>query len=118
VPPHTDASLKRYITIVEGTDGFQESCLYVELCSLSPMDAGPIPILTADCPGYTPEKPMALKLVNSMSGENPVATPVDTSVDTSVDLPARPSDFTVTIKGKQDCGESYCTISNKNVWYL
>lgn len=94
VPPHTVDSLKRCITKVEGTSGFLESRLYVELDSLSPMGDGPISILAGECPGCTPEKPMALVY--------------STSRVVAVETPTGHLDFTTTIKGKQDCGESYC----------
>lgn len=101
VPPHTVASLKRCITAVEGSNGFLESHLYVDLDSLSPMDEGPISILTGDCPGCTSEKPMAL-LYSTSRAETPTGH----------------SNFTIPIKGKQDCGESYCHISIMNLAFI
>jgi len=57
-PPHTAASIMRYISNIEELDGTRESQLFTSISGKSPIE-GHVSILTIDRPGSTPEDPMA-----------------------------------------------------------
>jgi hypothetical protein len=59
-PPHTVKSLKRCISKVEGIDSFSKCELFLDLTSNSPLDEGPVSILSEQSIGSKPEKAIAL----------------------------------------------------------
>jgi len=59
-PPHTSESIKRLISRVEEKPGLVSGQLFADMWCESPMDGSHIPILSEDCPGLTPESPMAI----------------------------------------------------------
>jgi len=58
-PPHTAASIMRCISKIEELDYSLQSQLFTDISSESPIGEGHVSILTSDCPGSTPDDPMA-----------------------------------------------------------
>ena len=59
-PPHTVASLKRRISRVEQNPALANANLFADISSDVPLKEGHISILGADCPGLSPDEPMAI----------------------------------------------------------
>jgi hypothetical protein len=59
-PPHTAASIMRCISKAEALDLANGSQLFPSVLSELPFDEGHVSILTSDCPGASPEDPVAL----------------------------------------------------------
>ena len=59
-PPHTPASIKRRISRVEETPELANANLFADISSDTPMKDGHVSILGTDCPGLSPDEPMAI----------------------------------------------------------
>jgi hypothetical protein len=60
-PPHGAASIKRCISRVERTPELAHAELFADVSCKTPLkEEGHIPILRTDCPGLSPNKPMAI----------------------------------------------------------
>jgi hypothetical protein len=59
-PPHSPASIKRCISRVERNPELADAKLFADISSKTPLQEGHIPILRTDCPGLSPNKPMAV----------------------------------------------------------
>ena len=62
-PPHSPASIKRCISRVEGTPALAHANLFANISSDTPLKEGHISILHTDCPGLSPNEPMAIVLM-------------------------------------------------------
>jgi hypothetical protein len=61
VPPlHSAASIKRCISRVERTPELADAKLFADISCKTPLKEGHIPIFRTDCPGLSPNKPMAI----------------------------------------------------------
>ena len=58
-PPHSPASIIRHISRVERTQ-FAHADLFANILCNTPLTEGQISILRTDCPGLTPNEPMAI----------------------------------------------------------
>ena len=58
--PHTLASIKRHISRVEETPELANADLFADISSDAPLKEGNILILGTDCPGLSPDEPMAI----------------------------------------------------------
>lgn len=58
-PPHTAVSIMRCISKTEELANSKKSQLFINISSDSPIGDGHVSILASDCPGCTPEDPMA-----------------------------------------------------------
>ena len=59
-PPHSPASIKRYISRVEGRPALLHADLFVDTSCDTPLTEGHISILHTDGPGQSPDQPMAI----------------------------------------------------------
>jgi hypothetical protein len=59
-PPHSVASIKRCISRVERTPELAHAELFADISCETPLKEGHIPILRIECPGLSPNKPMAI----------------------------------------------------------
>ena len=59
-PPHSAASIKRCISRVEKNPELAHAALFADISCETPLEEGHIPILCTDCPGLSPDKPMAI----------------------------------------------------------
>ena len=59
-PPHSAASIKRCISRVERNPELANAALFADISCKTPLKEGHIPILRTDCPGLSPDKPMAI----------------------------------------------------------
>jgi hypothetical protein len=59
-PPHSAASIKRCISRVERNPELADAELFADISCNTPLQEGHIPILRTDCPGLSPNKPMAV----------------------------------------------------------
>ena len=62
-PPHSPASIKRCISKVERTPELAHANLFANISSDTPLKEGHISILHTDCPGLSPNEPMAIVLM-------------------------------------------------------
>lgn len=58
-PPHTPISIMRCIAKMEEHPSFHASQIFANMTSESPINDDHVPILTDDCPGSTPDDPIA-----------------------------------------------------------
>ena len=65
-PPHSPTTIKRCISRAERTPAFAHADIYLNILSDTPLKEGHISILRTDCPGLSPEKPMAIALDPSL----------------------------------------------------
>ena len=70
-PPHTVASLKRRISRVEQTPALVNADLFEDISSDDPLEEGHVSILGADCPGLSPDVPMAIVQTTIVQVESP-----------------------------------------------
>ena len=70
-PPHTVASLKRRISRVEQNPALANADLFEDISSDVPLKDGHISILGADCPGLSPDEPIAIVQTNIVQVESP-----------------------------------------------
>ena len=61
-PPHGPASIKRCISRVERTPAVAHADLFAGISCKTPIKEGHISILHTDCPGLSPNDPMAIVL--------------------------------------------------------
>ena len=66
-PPHSPASIKRYISRVEGRPALMHADLFADTSCDTPLTEGHISILRTDCPGLSPDEPMAIVQVEVTS---------------------------------------------------
>jgi hypothetical protein len=59
-PPHSVASIKRCISRVERNPELADAQLFADILCETPLQEGHFPILRTDCPGLSPNKPMAV----------------------------------------------------------
>ena len=59
-PPHSSASIKRCISRVERNPELANAEIFADISCETPLKEGHIPILCTDCPGLSPDKPMAI----------------------------------------------------------
>ena len=59
-PPHNPASIKLCISRVEGTPELAHADLFADISCDAPLKDGHISILRTDCPGLSPNEPMAI----------------------------------------------------------
>ena len=59
-PPHCVAYLKRRISRVEQNPALVNADLFEDISSDVPLEKGHVSILGADCPGLSPDEPMAI----------------------------------------------------------
>ena len=66
-PPHSPASIKRYISRVEGRPALMHADLFADTSCDTPLTEGHISILHTDGPGLSPDEPMAIVQVEVTS---------------------------------------------------
>ena len=59
-PPHSAASIKRCISREERNPELANAEIFADISCETPLKEGHIPILCTDCPGLSPDKPMAI----------------------------------------------------------
>ena len=59
-PPHSPASILRCISRVERTPELAHADLFADISSYTPLKEGHISFLLTDCPGVSPNDPMAI----------------------------------------------------------
>ena len=59
-PPHSPASIKRYISRIEGNPALFHADLFADTSCDTPLTEGHISILRTDGPGQSPDEPMAI----------------------------------------------------------
>ena len=59
-PPHSPTSIKRCISRVERTPALAHANLFADISCDTPMKEGHISILHTDCPGLSPNDPLAI----------------------------------------------------------
>jgi hypothetical protein len=64
-PPHTRSSILRHISRVEATPALASSLLFSDIYCDTPLTKGHLAIIHPECPGLSPDKPMAIVQVNS-----------------------------------------------------
>ena len=70
-PPHSAASIKRCISRVEETPALAYADLFADISCKNPLKQSHISILRTDCPGLSPNKPMAIVLNPILQVQSP-----------------------------------------------
>ena len=70
-PPHSPASIKRCISRVERTPELAHADLFAGISCKTPLKEGHISILHTDCPGLSPNEPMAIVLMPIVQVQSP-----------------------------------------------
>jgi hypothetical protein len=73
-PPHSLASIKRYISRVEKNPALAHADIFADTSSDAPLEEGHISILCTDGPGLSPNEPMAIIQVEQSPDPPPVAS--------------------------------------------
>ena len=69
-PPHSPASIKRCISRVERTPALVHAKLFADISCDAPLKEGYISVLRTDCPGLSPNEPMAIVESSPISDGN------------------------------------------------
>ena len=59
-PPHNPATIKRFISTVEGNSSLLYAKLFADISCNTPLKENHISIFHTDCPGLSPKNPMAI----------------------------------------------------------